>query len=208
MGHPPIHDPAYGQKKKLEQGRLSPASVALWAICCYRSEVDHECAGCGSAVGQQSDSVRLMRRAHSFAPEFGVTSRRPGAWKARDPDRRRSGGFGLSAKSDTKRIVLPFRGRQRAGCLVSTGPAPLLAGKLKVTGLKRANVGELLARLSFRQEAGDCETYFVGFKAVRRCRTVRQRPMRLGRHDDFPPSATAKNRHTAVGSAILISKSC
>jgi len=105
-----------------------------------------------------------------------VTSRRPGAWKARGPDRRRSGGFGLSAKSDTKRMVSPYRGGQRAGCLVSSRPAPLLAGELKVPGLKRVNVGELLARLSFRQEAGDCETYFVGFKAVRCCRTVRQRP--------------------------------
>src|SRR5215472_16019633 len=137
-----------------------------------------------------------------------ATSRRPEGWKALGPDRRRSGGFGLSAKSDTKRMVWPYRGGHRAGCLVSSRPAPLLAGELKVTGLKRVNVAELLARLSFWQEAGDCETYFAGFKAVRRCRTVRQRPMRLGRHDDFPPSATAKNRHTAVGSAILISKSC
>ena len=95
-------------------------------------------------------------------------------------------GSGSPLKSDTKRIVSPYRGRQRAGSLVSTGPGPLLAGKLKVTGLKRANVGELLARLSFRQEAGDCEAYFVGFKAMRRSRTVRQRSLRLGRHDDFP----------------------
>src|SRR6516162_9563217 len=70
-----------------------------------------------------------------------VTNRRPGAWKARGPDRRRSGGFGLSAKSDTKRIVSPHRGGQRAGCLVSSRPAPLLAGELKVPGLKRVNVG-------------------------------------------------------------------
>jgi hypothetical protein len=78
MGHTPIHHPAYGQKKKQEQGRLSPASVALWAICCYRSEVDHECAGCGSAVGQQSDSVRLMGMAHSFrgASEFAALRKR------------------------------------------------------------------------------------------------------------------------------------
>src|ERR1700758_157045 len=127
-----------------------------------------------------------------------VTSRRPGAWKAGDPDRRQSGGVGLSAKSDTKRIGAPYRGRQWGGCLVSTGPAPLLAGELMVTSLKRANVGELLARLSFRQEAGDCETYFVGFKAVRRCRTVRPRSMRLGRHDDFP-----RPRPPKIGTRLL-----
>lgn len=73
----------------------------------------------------------------------------------------------------------------RVGC-VSSRPAPLLAGELKVTSLKCAKVGELFARLGFRQETADCETYFVGFEAPRRCRTVRQRSMRLGRHDDFP----------------------
>jgi hypothetical protein len=71
------------------------------------------------------------------------------------------------------------------GC-VSSRPAPLVAGELKVTALKRANVAELFARLGFRQEAADCETYFVGFEPVRRCSTVRQRSMRLGRHDDSP----------------------
>jgi hypothetical protein len=73
----------------------------------------------------------------------------------------------------------------RVGC-VSSRPAPLVAGELKVTGLKRANVGELFARLGFRQEAAYCETYFVGFEAARRSRAVRQRSMRLGRHDDSP----------------------
>jgi hypothetical protein len=61
-----------------------------------------------------------------------------------------------------------------------------VAGELKVTGLKRAKVGELFARLGFRQEAADDETYFVGFEAELRCRMVRQRSMRLGRHDDPP----------------------
>jgi hypothetical protein len=95
--------------------------------------------------------------------------------------------------------VSPYRGRQRAGCLVSTGPAPPLAGELKVTGLKRANVGELFARLGFRQEAADCETYFVGLEAVRRCRTVRRRSMRPSRHDDSPVRGDQKNRTRLCG---------
>jgi hypothetical protein len=131
-----------------------------------------------------------------------VTSRQPGAWKAGDPDRRRSGGFGLSAKGERNAgIASPI---VRVGW-VSRPAAPPLAGELNVTGLKHANVGELFARLGFRQEAADCETYFIGFEVVRRCRTVRQRSIRFGRHDDSP-SATTKNRHTPIRSAILISK--
>src|SRR5215469_6123045 len=70
-----------------------------------------------------------------------------------------------------------------------------------------AKVGKLFARLGFRQEAADDETYFAGFEAELPCRMVRQRSKRLGRHDDPPvPSATTKNRHTPIPSAILISK--
>jgi hypothetical protein len=101
--------------------------------------------------------------------------------------------------------VSPYRGSHRAGYSVaSSRPAPLLASELNVTGFKRANVGELVARLSFRQEAADCETYFVGFEVVRLCRTVRQRSMLLGRHDDSPRLRRPNDRRTPISAAILI----
>src|SRR5215472_15615185 len=194
-----------GQVAVYRQGVLPAAAQAPAGAGGLTAETQPEASSTRLALAMTCSTKTLCRFGLPPGDKQGcdtltlrVTSRRPGAWKARGPDRRRSGGFGLSAKSDTKRMVSPYRGGQRAGCLVSSRPAPLLAGELKVPGLKRVNVGELLARLSFRQEAGDCETYFVGRKGVRCCRTVRQRSMCPGRHDDFP-----RPRPPKIGTRLL-----
>jgi len=66
MEHPSIYHPAYGQKKKLEQGRaVIPSRCNLLAICCYPSEVSiMGGAGCGSARGEGGYAVGTRRSAH------------------------------------------------------------------------------------------------------------------------------------------------